>query len=120
MAKRLVLALVLAAAALVVYNYISTGRIALIPTATLSAQDREINELEARVKQAVRQFGQAGRAAGLSGMDTTADAESARVEVQDIQRRLDELARKATGEAKEKVARVRHELEEARQAMGIH
>ena len=119
MAKRLVLALVLAVVALVVYNYVTTGRFALIPTASLSDQEKEIADLEARIKQTVHQFAQAGRAAGLSGVDTTADAESAREEIRDIQRRLDELGRKASGEAKEKLSRVKQELEEAKQAMGI-
>src|SRR5262245_46525406 len=119
MAKRLVLALVLAVAALVTYNYITTGRFALIPSATMSEQEKELTDLEARLKTAVRQYAQAGRAAGLSGVDSTSDAEAARVEVQQIQKRLDEIGRKSSDEVKEKLAKVRQELEEAKQGMGI-
>ena len=120
MAKRLMLALVLAAAALFAYNYITSGKLTLIPSSTLSAQEKEIDDLEARLKTAMRQFTQAGRAAGLSGVDTTADAEAARLKIQDIQKRLDELGRKASGTVKERVAKVKQELEEAKQGMGIH
>jgi len=119
MANRLVLALVLAAAALFVYNYVTTGKFALIPTSSMSAQEKELSDLEARLKQAVRQYAQAGRAAGLSGTDTTSDAESARVEIQQIQKRLDEIGRKSSAEVKEKLAKVKAELEEAKQGMGI-
>ena len=109
-----------AAAALFAYNYITKGQLTLIPSSTLSAQEKEIDDLEARLKTAMRQFAQAGRAAGLSGVDTTADAEAARLEMKDIQKRLDELGRKASGTAKEKVAKVKQELEEAKREMGIH
>jgi len=77
------------------------------------------SRLEARLKQAVRQYAQAGRAAGLSGTDTTSDAESARVEIQQIQKRLDEIGRKSSAEVKEKLAKVKAELEDAKQGMGI-
>ena len=119
MAKRFVLALVLAAAAVFAYNYITTGKLALIPSKTMSDQEKELTDLEARLKAAVRQYTQAGRAAGMSGVDTTADAEAARVEIQEIQKRLDELGRKSSAEMKEKLAKVKAELEEAKQGMGI-
>jgi hypothetical protein len=119
MAKRIALVLVLAAAALVAYNYVTTGRLALIPTATLSAQEKELKDLETRVKQAVRQYAEAGRAAGLSGVDTTSDAEAARVEIQKVQKQLDELGRKASADMKEKVDKVKQELAEAKAGMGI-
>jgi DNA invertase Pin-like site-specific DNA recombinase len=119
MAKRLVLALVLAAAALFAYNYITTGKLTLIPSSSLSAQEKELSDLEARLKAAVRQYAQAGRAAGMSGVDTTSDAEAARVEIQAIQKRLDDLGRQGSAEVKEKLAKVKQELEEAKQGMGI-
>src|SRR5262245_1009570 len=115
MAKRLVLAVVLAAAAVFAYNYITTGQLTLIPSKPMSDQEKELSDLEARLKSAVREYAQAGRAAGLSGMDTTSAAEAARVEVQQIQKRLDDLGRKASAETKEKVAKVKQELEEAKQ-----
>src|SRR5262249_603229 len=120
MAKRLVLALVLAVAALFAYNYITTGKLALIPSNNLSDQEKELPDLEARLNAAVRQYAQAGRSAGLSGIDTTSDAEAARVEVQKIQKSLDELGRKASAETKEKLAKVRQELGEAEHGMAIH
>ena len=119
MAKRIVLVLALAAAALVAYNYMTTGKIALMPSATLSDEEKELDGLETRVRQAASQYAQAGRAAGLSGMDTTSDAESARVEVQKIAKRVDEIGRKVSASAKEKFAKVKQVVEQTKAAMDI-
>lgn len=48
-----------------------------------------------------------------------ADAEAARVAVQKIQKRLDELARKASATVKDKLRSVQLELQEAKQSLGI-
>ena len=119
MVKRLVVLIVVLAGALLAYNYFTTGNLTLMPGATLSAEEQELNDLEAQLKQEVRQFAQAGRAAGLSGVDTTASAEAARVEIEKIQRRLDELERKASATVKEKVRKLEQELREAKESMGI-
>lgn len=120
MAKRIVLVLVLVAGALFAYNYMTTGKLTLIPSATLSDEERELDGLEAQIKQSLREFAGAGRAAGLSGVDTTSDAESARVQVQKVERRLDEMGRKVSASAKEKYAKVKRELEEAKRELGLH
>jgi len=119
MAKRVLAVIVALAAALLAYNFLTTGNLTLIPGATLSAEEKELADLETKLKQEVRQFAQAGRAAGLSGVDTTTNAEAARVEIEKIQRRLDELERKASATAKEKVRKLEQELREAKASMGI-
>jgi hypothetical protein len=56
----------------------------------------ELSELQSRLDAAERSFMSAGRSAGLSGMDTTADASSALAEVQQVERELRQRSRTAT------------------------
>ena len=82
--KGLLAILALAVAALLAYNYVHTGKVTLIPT-SLSKGEQQLQQLEKRLDGARRQFEAAGRAAGISGVDTSADAEAARREVERIE-----------------------------------
>ena len=117
--KRLLAVLVLAVVALVAYNYVTTGRIALIPSATMSEQEREVNNLLKQARSAATQFAQAGRAAGMSGVDTTADAEAARQQIVAIQKKAKEIQKKVASESKAALARLQLELDQAKADMGI-
>ena len=117
--KRILVGLVLIAAALVGYNYLTTGKLALIPSATMSAQEREIDDLVQQVRQAGVQFAQAGRAAGMSGADTTADAEAARQQIVAIEKRMRELQAQATEKMQAGLTRLRAELGKAKHDLGI-
>ena len=98
MKKLLTLALV-AAAVLLVYNFATRGKFTLAPSQALSADDRTLEDLEARLDGAARTYDQAGRSAGLSGMDTTSDAGAALGEVGAIEKDLRELKKTASSDA---------------------
>ena len=63
-----------------------------------------LDDLRQRLDAAEQSFQQAGRAAGASGMDTTAGAESARVEVEQVERALRDMTHTSLSpEAKKQV-----------------
>ena len=119
MLKRIVVVLVLIVAALLAYNYVTTGKLGLIPTTTMSEQEREIDSLIQQVKQAAVTYAQAARAAGMSGIDTTADAEVARQQLEAIQKRTKELQKKATEKTRAGLARLQLELDKAKRDIGM-
>lgn len=88
--KGVILVLLLVAAALLAYNYVHTGKLTLIPS-SLSSAEQQLQTLEQRLDSARRQFEAAGRAAGVAGVDTTADAEAARREVERVEADLKAL-----------------------------
>jgi len=63
----------------------------------------DVSELQAQLDAAERTYQSAGRAAGLAGIDTTADAASALAEVERIERELKERSRTASGDAKVRI-----------------
>ena len=91
MAKKIILGIVLAAVALVAFNFVSTGEITLIPTTPLSAEARAFNRLHERFVAATHQLNQAEKSAGVTGMDTSADAQAALNELDQIEKELKEL-----------------------------
>jgi len=91
MAKKIILGIVLAAVALVAFNFVATGEITLIPTTPLSAEARALNRLHERFVAATHQLNQAEKTAGVSGMDTSADAQAALQELDQIEKELKEL-----------------------------
>ena len=88
--KGLVLVVLLVAAALLAYNYVHTGKLTLIPS-SLSKAEQQLQRLDQRLDSARRQYEAAGRAAGISGVDTSADAEAARREVERVEADLKAL-----------------------------
>jgi len=88
--KSVILLLILVAAALLAYNYVHTGRLTLIPS-SLSSGEQQLQALEQRFDSARRQFEAAGRAAGVAGVDSTADADAARREVESVEAELKAL-----------------------------
>lgn len=91
--KKIAVLVVLAAAGLLAYNYATTGKITLLP-ASLSEEEREVQELEADLHAAVEQAAQAQRGAAVSGVDMTGDLEAARRCVRQVERSLDELKKR--------------------------
>jgi hypothetical protein len=119
MMKRVLAVIVLGVAALVAYNFVTTGKLALIPTARLTEQEKEIDDLVRQARETAASYLQAGRAAGLSGVDTTADAAVAREKIEAIQKRARELQKKATEETKAGLERLQHAIDQAKKDMGI-
>jgi len=63
----------------------------------------DLSEFQARLDAAERSYQSAGRAAGLSGMDTSAEAASAAAEVEQVERELRERARTASPDVKVRI-----------------
>lgn len=97
--KKIVVVFLVVVAGLITYNYVTTGEFSVVPSFTLSEDERELNALEDRFNAAVKEYSQAGRTAGLSGMDTTADAEAARLSVQQISKDLKSLQKRLSSES---------------------
>src|SRR5258705_13235488 len=66
----------------------------------------DLSELQARLDAAERSYQSAGRAAALSGVDTTADAASAIGEVEQIEHELKERSRTASPETKVQIGKL--------------
>ena len=91
MTRKIIIGLVLAVVALIAFNFVATGEITLIPTSPLSAEARALEKLHERFVSATHQLNQAEKTAGVSGLDTSADAQSALIEMDRIERELKEL-----------------------------
>ena len=70
--KKVVLLIVVLAAAWIGFNYVKTGQFTLMPT-QVSADEQHLKDLEQQLADVNAQMAQAGRMAGMTGMDTTAD-----------------------------------------------
>ena len=68
-----------------------------------SGSHDDLSELQARLDAAERSYQSAARAAGLSGVDTTAEAASSLAEVERIERELKERSRTASPKTKVRV-----------------
>jgi hypothetical protein len=79
---------------LVAFNYFQSGELAILPGGAASDDARELNRLRGEFRRAAQDLRQAGRSAGLSGLDTTADVELALNRIEGIERDL----RKMRGE----------------------
>ncbi|MCJ7753284.1 MAG: hypothetical protein MUP13_01835 [Thermoanaerobaculales bacterium] len=92
--KSLITIAVVVAIALVAFNYFQTGEIKLIPGSTMSDESREVNRMRGDFRHATQQYRQAGRSAGLSGLDTLPDAENALKAIDGVERDLKNMRAK--------------------------
>ena len=117
--KKLLVLAVLVAAGLLAYNFATRGKLTLVPSGALSAEDQALEAFDGRLQVAAKMYSQAGRTAGLSGADMTADAEAAREEVADIEKGLRELRRTATSkESKQKIGQLLDKTGNLKRQMG--
>ena len=79
---------------LVAYNYFQTGTFSILPGGSMSQEEHELNRLKGEFRRAAQEYRQAGRAAGVSGLDTTSDAEAALATVDDVERDLKALRKR--------------------------
>jgi hypothetical protein len=87
--KKVAIVVALLIAGFVGYQYMSEG------TDPLSDDQAMLEDLEYRFDEARKKMSGAGRSAGLTGIDTTSDAESARLEIERILKSAEKLAREA-------------------------
>jgi hypothetical protein len=72
---------------------------------SMSEEEQQINRLRKELHAAEQEYRQAGRASGLTGVDSTAGAGAALAEVERIERDLAMLQKELTSEAAKMAAR---------------
>lgn len=97
--KKIVVVAAVLVVGLVAFNYLTTGSITLIPAFDTSEEARALKDLEDRLDAAAKRYSQATRTAGLSGLDTTADAEAARRELRRIEKDLKSLRKRLSADS---------------------
>ena len=93
MKKILVLVAVLVVAWLG-FNYMKTGQLSLLPSAS-SPENEKLRSLEAELRAVNSQIESAGRAAGMTGMDTTADVGALTARKEAIEKQIAEIKTRA-------------------------
>jgi peptidoglycan hydrolase CwlO-like protein len=88
--KKLIVLVIVVLAVWLAVNYVRTGTLSLFPAAATAAE-QEKRDLEAELSAIDAKIESAGRAAGLSGVDTTADVAALRVRREQIEKRLESL-----------------------------
>jgi len=88
--KKLILLVVIVLAVWLTVNYVRTGTLSLFPAAA-TPQAQELRDLEDELRAIDAKIEAAGRAAGLTGVDTTADVGALQARKVQIQKRLNIL-----------------------------
>lgn len=115
--KNVIILIVIVVVALLAFNYLTTGELRLIPQGK-SGEMREVDDLRKEFTAIRTQYGQAARAAGVGGVDTTADAGSALNDLQSIEGRLRSLkARVSDPAAVQALNNLEREIREFRAAI---
>lgn len=110
--KRVLIVMVLAVAGFVVWN-------SFIAPRSAAASESRIAELEKQLDAARSLMLSAGRTAGMSGMDTTADVGAAAAECERIEGSLKMLMKDlGTPAARERAARLQSKIDELKRQMG--
>lgn len=91
--KKLALLVVVLVGVWLGVNYVRTGQFSLLPTA-LSPEEQQVRDLERDLAGVNAELAQAGQAAGMTGMDTTADVSALMQKKERIQKQLEEARRK--------------------------
>jgi hypothetical protein len=113
--KKLVVVIFLLAGGLLVYNYAATGELTLVPSLALSQEQQQVRDLEDRYDRARKEMAQAGRSAGLTGMDTSSQMSAGLEQMAAMEKEAKELEKdlREPG-ARERLAALRQKLASAR------
>ena len=110
--KRVLIVVIVAAAGFIVWNNFIAPRSA-------EASESRLADLEKQLEAARSEMMQAGRTAGMSGMDTTADVEAAANEVERIEGSLKMVMKDlASPAARDRAARLQSKIEEFKRQIG--
>ncbi|NIM01819.1 MAG: hypothetical protein GTN89_13535 [Acidobacteria bacterium] len=111
--KKLAAFAVVVVVGLLGYNYATTGEIKLVPSFSKSAEEQTVADLQERFEAAQRQFSQAHRTAGVSGIDTSTEADAAVDDIKRVKRDLDKVSKSLSEEkAKDMAADLSSTIEE--------
>ena len=114
--KNLITIAVVVVVALIAFNYFQTGEFKILPSSSMSEEERELNRLKGEFRRAAQVYRQAGRSAGVSGLDTTSDAEAALTTVDGVERDLKKLRRRTKdAEVKSKIDDLLAEIKKYKQ-----
>ena len=91
--KKLVVLIVVLVAIWLGVNFVRTGHFSFLPT-TLSAEEQHVRDLEHQITAINEQMAQAGRTAGMTGMDTTQDVSALMEKKARLEKELDEARKK--------------------------
>ncbi len=92
--KNLITIVVVIVVALVAFNYFQTGEFKLLPGSSMSPEEHDLNRLKGEFRRAAQAYRQAGRSAGVSGLDTTSDAAAALETVDGVERDVKALRKR--------------------------
>ena len=90
--KKLIVVVVFLVGGLLAYNFAATGELTLMPSFTLSQEEQQVRDLEDRFDHARKEMAQAGRMAGMSGMDTSSQMSAGLEQVASIEKEAKALA----------------------------
>ena len=94
--KTLIMVVVVVVVALVAFNYLTTGELKLLPGDTMSDAGHEVNRLRGEFRAAAREYRDAGKAAAVSGIDSSDQAAAALAEVDRVEHEVRQIAKTAT------------------------
>ena len=114
--KNLITIVVVVVVALVAFNYFQTGKFSLMPGGGVSDEEKELNRLKGEFRRAAQAYRQAGRSAGVSGLDSTSDAAAALKTVDGVERDIKALRKRTKDpEVKAKIDDVLAEIKKYKQ-----
>lgn len=92
--KKILILLAVLVVAWVGYNFMKTGTLTLLP-AGASPEEAQIQSLESELRAVMSQIESAGRAAGMTGIDTTSDVGALTARKEALEKQIAELKAKA-------------------------
>lgn len=93
--KKVIVLVVIAVAGAFAYQQFTHSQFG---SGSLTPEERMVQSFDERIDAAARQIAQAGRTAGVSGMDSTSDVEAALQELERIESEIQSLKKKAGAE----------------------
>jgi hypothetical protein len=85
---KFIMVIIIVAAGLIAYNYVTTGEIALIPGSALSEEEQEVKNLTDRFYKARQVVKQAQRSAGAGGVATISMVDDEMNEIERLEREI--------------------------------
>jgi hypothetical protein len=116
---KFIMVIIIVAAGLVAYNYVTTGEIALIPGSALSEEEQEVKNLTDRFYKARQMVKQAQRSAGVGGVATVNMVDDDMNEIERIEREIATLMDSLESDAAfEKAEKLEREIEDFKSGRG--
>ena len=91
--KKVVLLIVVLVGIWLGVNYVRTGQFSLMPAA-VRAEEQHVRDLRQQIAALKEQMEQAGRTAGMTGMDTTHDVSALMVKKEKLEKELQEAEKR--------------------------